>query len=299
MVYDVAVYFSSLPRISDHNRKVQVMQSFADGTLSLGLTTVIQREKHIVPAKLAVMIGWVGTSIKGPHIQLRKNLIQHQQQHGHKLLAIDGSCFKFVDHSSRWLRYSLDGVYYNSSNYANINSSDQHWQQIQNDLGLELRPWRTSGDHVLVCLQRDGGWSMKGTDMVQWAVDTVKKIRLHTDRPILIRSHPKHPVDSNKFKDITKIKFSQNTTIQQDLNQAWASVFFNSSACVASLLAGVPIFAADDDCVAWSVANHDLHNIENPKMFERQQWLYDLSAAHWTDDHGGRGDIYKQFREFL
>lgn len=299
IMHDVVVYLGSLPRIADRNRKVEVLRAFARGAQAQGARVLLQEQRQIVPARLAVILGWVGAKIRGPHIQLRKDLITYQAANGHKLMSIDSSCFKFADPNSIWLRYSIDGVYYNSSNYANQGSNDRRWLEIQQSLGLGLGPWRSNGDHVLVCLQRDGGWSMKGTDLVQWAQDTVKTIRLYTQRPIRIRSHPKFPVSPTVFQGIPGLSFSQGTTLQQDLQGAWASVFFNSSACVASVLAGVPVFASDDDCVAWSVANHDIANIESPVMPPREQWLYDLAAAHWTDDHSARGDIYNKFSQYL
>jgi hypothetical protein len=61
------------------------------------------------------------------------------------------------------------------------------------------------------------------------------------------------------------------------------------------VLAGIPVFADDDDCVAWAVANKDLAQIESPAMPDRTQWLYDLSAAHWTDNEARNGMIYRHF----
>ena len=293
-MYDVVVYLSSLPRIADRNRKVEVLQAFADGCNLLGLKTLLQTQTQVVPAKLGVILGWVGQSIRGPHIQLRKDVIDNQ-----KVMSIDGSCFKFADPTSIFLRYSLDGVYYNTNEYANKNSGPDKWNQIQQRLGIELAPWRTTGNHILVCGQRDGGWSMKGVDMNQWALESVQQIRAVTNRPILIRPHPKNPINETLFDGIPKLQFSQGTTLQQDLQNAWASVFFNSSSCVASILAGVPVFANDHDCVAYDVANHDIGQIENPKLVERNQWLWDLSAAHWTDDDSRNGLIYNKFKKFL
>jgi len=293
-MYDVVVYLSSLPRIADRNRKVEVLQAFAAGCNHLGLKTLLQDKQQLAPTKLGVILGWVGQSIKGPHIQLRKDVIANQ-----RVMSIDGSCFKFADPNSIFLRYSLDGVYYNTNEYANKNSGPEKWNQISQCLGLELKPWRASGDHILVCGQRDGGWSMKGTDMNQWVLDTVKQIRAKTTRPIVVRPHPKNPIDPNLFAGIPNLKFSCATTLQQDLHNAWAGVFFNSSSCVASVLAGVPVFASDPDCVAWQVANQDIAQIEKPLMPAREQWLWDLSAAHWTDKESRAGLIYNKFKPLL
>jgi hypothetical protein len=295
-MHDVVVYASSLPRVADRSRKTEVLEAFVAGAQAQGARVLLQRECQVVPARLAVILGWVGTKIRGSHIQLRRDVIDHQRGSGHLIMPIDGSCFKFADHHNQFLRYSLDGVFYNRDRYANANSTAHKWNQIQQVLGLQLHPWRAQGDHVLVCLQRDGGWSMKGTDMTAWTVSTVRRLRELTSRPIVIRAHPKHRIDLSALSDLTGVRQSlDGTDLTQDLAGAWAAVFYNSSASVAAVLAGIPVFATDDDCVAWRMANPDLAQIENPCMPAREQWLYDLSAAHWTDAESSSGAIYRHF----
>ena len=299
-MYDVVVYLSSLPRIADRNRKVEVLQAFAQGAQAQGARVLLQSQPHVVDCRLAVILGWVGTKIRGPHIQLRQDVIDRQQQTGQHVMPIDASCFKFADNNSHFLRYSLDGVFYNTNNYANTNSSDYKWKQIKVKLGLDLRPWRNQGDHVLICLQRDGGWSMKGTDMSYWTDRTVRRLRDLTARPIVIRPHPKHQMDLSALTRLPGVTQSTpGRSLQQDLSGAWAAVFCNSSSSVAAVLAGVPVFADDDDCVAWSMANHDLVSIETPAMPDRTQWIYDLSAAHWTDEESKSGIIFEKFKQYL
>jgi hypothetical protein len=99
---------------------------------------------------------------------------------------------------------------------------------------------------------------------------------------------------------LTGVSESANgSTLQQDLSNAWAAVFCNSSSSVAAVLAGIPVFADDDDCVAWAVANKDLAQIETPDMPDRTQWLNDLSAAHWTDTESRSGAIYRHFLSWI
>jgi hypothetical protein len=277
-----------------------VLEAFAAGAQAQGARVLLHRECQVVPARLAVILGWVGTKIRGAHIQLRRDVIDHQRVSKNLIMPIDGSCFKFVDDHSQFLRYSLDGVFYNRDRYANANSTANKWSQIQQALGLQLEPWRAQGDHVLVCLQRDGGWSMKGTDMTAWTVNTVRRLRELTSRPIVIRAHPKHRIDLSVLSGLGAVRQSlHGTDLTQDLAGAWAAVFYNSSASVAAVLAGIPVFATDDDCVAWRMANPDLAQIEDPKMPAREQWLYDLSAAHWTDAESHNGAIYRHFLNLI
>jgi hypothetical protein len=299
--YDCVIYLSSLPKIADRTRKTEVLESFATGCKNLGLRTLLQTQHNIVESRLAVILGWVGTKLSGQHIQLRRSLIDHQRQTKNYIMPIDSSCFKFVDTNSKFLRYSLNGVFYNTDNYANQNSNSDQWQLIQKTFPqLDLKSWRTEGNHILLCLQRDGGWSMKGADLNLWAQDTVQNLRKLTNRPIRIRPHPKARNTVTPFLKVPGVSISEpGISLQKDLEDAWASVFYNSSSSVASILAGVPVFATDSDCVAWNVANPSIKQIESPIMPQREQWLYDLASCHWSDQQSQQGLIYKKFQQFF
>ena len=45
-MFDIAVYYSCLPRIADRDRKVQVMKAFADGGKNLGMKVCEQMVQH-------------------------------------------------------------------------------------------------------------------------------------------------------------------------------------------------------------------------------------------------------------
>ena len=68
---------------------------------------------------------------------------------------------------------------------------------------------------------------------------------------------------------------------------------------VAAIMNGVPLFVDDKSAVCYQVANYDLKNIENPARPERQQWLNDLAACHWSDDEVLSGQLYQKFKQYL
>lgn len=300
--YDVAVYLGSLPKIKNHNLKVQIMRAFGEGAKHAGARVLVTEDRQLVNARLAVMIGWIGMNFSGPHIYFRRDIVEHQTRTGGRVMPIDGSCFKFSNDGNRWLRYSLDDVFYNSGVYANKNSDSTHWNQIQSTLNLNLEPWRSSGDHILICLQRDSGWNAKGFDQPEWLNKTIKIIRSQCDRPIVIRPHPANKIDWNRHvRDFANIKIENSLTVELEHNitNAHACVFFNSSSSVASILAGIPVFVSDNSAVTWNVANHSTRSINNPVMPEREQWLYDLAGCHWTMEQSRNGDIYRHFEPYL
>jgi len=305
--YDVVVYLSSLPKIRNHNIKVQIMRAFADGARQCGARVLVDenlRDRQLHRAKLAVIIGWVGMSYSGPHIYHREAIINHQKAIGGRVMSIDGSCFKFHnEHENMWLRYSLDSVFYNEGEYANSNSNHNHWHMVRDTLGLELKPWKNYGDHILLCLQRDNGWNAKGFDQIAWLQKTLKIIRSQVGTVIKIRPHPgtmdkpwAQLIGRQQHVDIVD---STKHTLQQDVKGARAAVFYNSSSSVLSVLEGVPTFVSEESAVTWDVANHNTRNINNPQMPDREQWLNNLCQAHWTIAQSRNGEIYQHFEPHL
>jgi hypothetical protein len=300
MKFDVVVYKSSVLNLSKHLRKERCLQSFAEGAMRAGAKTHIETKYQYTPSKLAVILGWVTQDKSTPNIILRQQIVEGQKKVGGRTMCIDAGCWKYADTENRFLRYSLDGPFYDQAEYANKNSPPDQWKIISATLGLELKPWRSKGKHILICMQRDGGFSMKSLDPMRWLEEKIPEIRKYTDRPIQIRPHPGKPQDFSKFSGPgVEIVNSQSVSLLQSMHKAHAAVFFNSSSSVAAVCEGIPIFVDDDSCVARRVANIDLKNIETPEFFERDQWIHDLATAHWSDQQGRVGSIYQKFKPYL
>jgi hypothetical protein len=298
--HDVIVYKSSVLNLNKHPRKESCLQSFADGAKLLGANVHVENSYKYTPSKLAVILGWVTQDKTTPNVLLRQQIVEEQKKIGSRTMCIDAGCWKYADLENRFLRYSLDGPFYDQAEYANKHSDSKPWKRISKSLQIDIKPWRTKGRHILICMQRDGGFSMKNLDPMVWLDQKIKEIRQYTDRPIIIRPHPGKPQNFSKFvqNNIT-VMDSKSVPLTHSMNKAWAAVFFNSSSAVAAICEGIPIFIDDSSCVAKAVANMSIKNIESPEFFERDQWLFDLAAAHWNDDDGKTGRIYQKFRPFL
>lgn len=300
MKHDVIVYKSSVLNISKHPRKESCLQSFADGARLAGANVHIENSYRYTPSKLAVILGWITQDKTTPNVLLRQQIVDGQNSYGGKTMCIDAGCWKYADIHNRFLRYSLDGPFYDQAQYANKQSDSKAWKRISKSLEIDIKPWRTKGRHILICMQRDGGFSMKNLNPLEWLENKLIEIRQYTDRPIIIRPHPGKPQDFTKFiaKNIT-VTDSTKIPLVESMHKAWAAIFFNSSSAVAALCEGIPIFIDDSSCVAKDVANRSLSKIEDPEIFERNQWLFDLAAAHWNDDEAKLGKIYQKFRPYL
>ena len=262
------------------------------------------------PSDVAVILGWVHEHGKtASHLQLRQNIVSGQQACGGRTVIADSNLFLYrnTNNPGYWLRYSYDGVFPNTGEYCDQNPDPERWQTIQAQTGVQLQPWRTVGDHVLLCLQRDGGWSMAGWDVIDWALNTIAEIRKYTNRPIRLRPHPgdKHAISYVE----QYIKKSQSTNISisnvgsqltEDLIDCWAVVNYNSSPAVGAAIEGVPIFVTDaarSQCR--EIANTDLSQIENPVLLNRQPWIERISQFHWNFAELQSGACWQHMRKFV
>lgn len=299
MTPDVVVYFSSLQKQTP-SRKIDVLQAFADGARNQGARVIIQKNYDVVPCKLAVILGWPSPLQDGPNIRLRHAVVKTQKKTNQHVMAIDASTFKFHDLEGRYLRYSLDGVFYDTSQYANKNSDSARWMHISNNLGLQMKPWRNHGEYVLLLMQRDGGWSMKGLNPIEWTRAKYHDIRRVSDLPVVVRPHPGKKIDLSPLGDLDiQISNARTRTLQQDLGNARTAFVFNSSSGVASILEGVPLMVDDRSAVCWDVAHKNVDVINSPEFPDRQQWIYDLAAAHWSDDESRQGLVWNRFLPYL
>lgn len=304
MAVDVVVYVSSVANAHKFPRKTACLENFAYGARAQGASVQIEYDYKYTPSRLAVILGWATTNIGGRNIALRKQIIAEQQRHSCKTMCIDASCFKYLDDTGTYLRYSLGGPFYDRAEYANRGSAPTKWLEIQRKLNITLKPDRQLDGQILICMQRDGGFAMKTLDPLTWLENKIQEIRQYTRRPIAVRPHP-GKFDMTHFdrfrnsKQSVSIIHPNQSTLLDNLQMSHAAVFFNSSASVASALEGVPVFVDDTSAVTWSVAHHNVKDIERPTQFDKSQWINDLAAAHWSDAEGSSGQIYQHFRSYL
>ena len=305
MTIDAVVYVSSVANFRKHSRKSECLESFAAGVKQSGGNVVVEYDYNYTPSRLAVILGWATTNTGGRNIVLRKQIIAEQQRRKFHTMCIDASCWKYLDDHGTYLRYSIGGPFYDRAEYANHNSDNVKWMEISTRLNIKLNdaPVVRPDGHILICMQRDGGFAMKTLDPIHWLSVKIKRIRAHSNRHIVVRPHP----GAYKLQDFAKFQSLPNMTIVDpaqsslvdNLQNAHAAVFFNSSASVAAVMANVPIFADDESCVSWAVANKDISKIESPYTFDRSQWVNDLAAAHWSDDDAQQGRIWQKFLPYL
>ena len=142
-------------------------------------------------------------------------------------------------------------------------------------LGVELRPWRRHGDHILVIPLTGAIADYYGIDPDKWLQSTVSEITTATDRPVQ-----------------TKIKGQGN--LEKALKNCWCVVTHSSNVAVDAILNGVPaITLGESICenVSWG-----FEDIEQPVWPEREWWLRAVAYNQWTLDEMRSGECWRHVK---
>ena len=157
-------------------------------------------------------------------------------------------------------------------------------------LGLRLKPWSTDGKYILIAGQHDKSLQWQGMPSVSnWFLHTYDTIRKHTDRPILFRPHPRCrlPHIERGLRHVYRQDPVQIRGTYDDFDMGfdniWATVSYSSNPGIHSVISGVPSFVSNHS-LAYDVANDIdfLHDIENPVIPDRTQWLNDYAHTEYT-----------------
>lgn len=185
------------------------------------------------------------------------------------------------------------------ANFNNKNSPSSRWKKIQQEQNITIKDWRNNGEHILLMLQKEYDSSLielyeKYGDYNKWVEETLETIREHSDRPIVVRNHPRLSPKGieliiNKFPDVKLSKHSKAHNMSHggkhlaaDFEKAFCVVGYTSNSLTESVCEGIPTFCLNEGAMAYDVSNTDLSKIETPnREINRTQWLYDMAYAQW------------------
>jgi hypothetical protein len=277
-----------------------LMDNFAAGVQAHGDEIVDFRDNRLPDQHLDA--GFVlGYTLED---NFRKKIIDQLRLRKTPAVFVDSNILHYARSEHEWHRYSLGTVYPDSGTYFFQDLDQTKWQRFSDWHNAPLRPWRTTGNHILILCQRPKGFNMF-LDQDAWLEKTVHKIRKHTQRPIMIRMHPG---DGTRFKQIEKIQkrygtsvvISEHANIRDALVNCWCTVGINSTPNVVAAIEGVPGYV-EDPRRSWAadVAFTDLAQIENPVLPDRTDWTHKIANIHWSNQEVVSGQLWSAIKQYI
>jgi hypothetical protein len=295
-MFKTVIYHRTLKKIRPDQRFEAIFLSFQNVDLV--------KKEELRPCDLAVIQGWKKNGSDAPHNVFRQKIIDRQFSLKKHILTVDGNIFDYKSKGT-FFRYSIDGIFSDTGYYFDDNIDPNRWKQISKITGCELKPWRKNGEHVLILLQKDSGWTMQNTSNIDVLKNTIAEIRRRTDRKIIVRAHPS---DASKVGDYANLcdnlnaEISKKPHITDDLNNAWCSITFNSSPGAVSVIEGIPTFIMDPNwkrSPASAVGNINIKDIEDPIMPSREEWIQKVSMSHFSISDIQKGLLWAAAYEFF
>ena len=158
-------------------------------------------------------------------------------------------------------------------------------------------------------MQNPGDASLRGQNIFEWALNTVRTLKKHTDRKIIVRPHP---LPRKGFDDfVKKVKRFKNVQLvenelpnnlrplEKDFKNCFCAVSYSSGSTVDAVLAGVPVLATDPGNMAWDVSTHELNKIESRYLGDRLEWMQKISMCQWSMEEFENGECWNHIKKSL
>ena len=296
----VGIFYNSISNPAKFSNKVMLMDNFKAGVLANG-DQVVEFHSNQLPNE-PLDAGFVlGYTLED---NFRKKIIDLLRQRKTPSIFVDSNILHYARPEHEWHRYSIGSVYPDSGTYFFTDMDRSKWDTYSAWHNTSLKPWRSTGNHILVLCQRPKGFNMF-TDQDQWLEKTIDKIRKISSRPIVIRMHPG---DGSRFKQIEKLQKRYGTTvtidqhdnIRQALHDCWCTVGINSTPNVVAALEGIPGYI-EDPRHSWAadVAFTDLRQIESPPLPDRSEWIHKIANIHWSNDEVKSGRLWASIKSYI
>jgi hypothetical protein len=295
-------------------KKVDKLNSFAKGVERHGIKIQYVTEYVFRPSDYALIFSYASDGVYTKTHNFRRSIIQDKTDK--QIFFVDSNVLgyfernKVVDNVYR--RYPFRSIHPHEADFLPVDEqSFKRTDQVKKDLGLTIKDWRKKGDHILICLNRGiGGFSTFGKPCYEWAREVIQRLRLYTDRKIIIRSH-RAQINSTKLREdqknlhwiLNNVKNVKHTTIDtsdinDDLKNAWACVVYTSTAGAVALMKGIPVFTYHPACFFRLYSSGDLAQIEEPKFPDRDMFLTYYVNSHWSLEEIKNGDYWEKFKNY-
>jgi hypothetical protein len=245
------------------------MQAMLDSLRNAGHTV----EKDSLDADAAIIWSALWYGRMAPN----KAVYENYRAHGKPVIIVDvGALYRGETWKVALNTITSDGFY-------------GHQQDLDLDrprkLGISLAINLSRNPQIVIAVQHKRSLQVAKLDsMESWISQQVQAIQAVTDRPIVVRPHPRSALDPTLLPPGVQIEQPQrvqNTYDSYNLTfDCHAIINYNSSPGIQAALAGTrPV--VDQSSLAYPVAIN-WQDLEQPYQIDRDQWLIEICHTEYT-----------------
>ena len=271
------------------------MEAFLNSCRTAGITPV--EDSLNCDAVVIWSILWNGRMVKN------KRVYEHYRSLGKPVLVIDAGA---LERDVTW-KIAVNNI--TSEGYYG-HKTKLDWDR-PDKLGISLQNNKLNNS-ILITGQHNKSLQWEGMPTLEdWTVDLIHKIRKYSDRPIVVRHHPRCPyfIPPQRFKMLVMNKVITDCVLEtpQQIESTYDAfnIDYNYH-CVVNHCSGPGINAViagsnvlvDKKSLA-SPMSIKLKEIENPPEKDRDKWLVQISHTEYTVDEIEQGLWLKRLKDSL
>ena len=272
-----------------------VIEAFLNSCRTAGITPV--EDSLDCDAVVIWSILWNGRMVKN------KRVYEHYRSLGKPVLIIDAGA---LERDVTW-KIAVNNI--TSEGYYG-HKTKLDWDR-PGKLGISLQN-NELNNSILITGQHNKSLQWEGMPALEdWTVDLIHKIRKYSDRPIVVRHHPRCPyfIPPQRFKMLVMNKVITDCVLEtpQQIESTYDAFNIDydyhcvvnhcSGPGINAVIAGANVLV-DKKSLAYPMSIK-LKEIENPPKKDRDKWLVQISHTEYTVDEIEQGLWLKRLKDSL
>ena len=247
-----------------------VMRAFLNGARRIGY--------DIVPNSMSADVAVIWSALWYGRMRGNETVYQHFRQQNKPVIFIE------IGALNRGVTWRV------SVNHVTAQGFYGHHNNLDPDrpkrFGLNLKSPKSSRPEILICSQHHASLQVQEQWQSQesWINDRIRRLQQYTDRKIIVRPHPRSPINTGLLETGVQIQTPKkliNTydSFDFDINYH-AIVNHNSGPGIQAAIAGArPI--VDNSSLAFPVS-FGMAALEQPYDIDREKWLIEIAHTEYS-----------------
>lgn len=207
---------------------------------------------------------------------------------------------------------------YKNGIFNNLNVDNSRWKKFSKKNNLSIKEWSSPGDYILILGQLEYDSALNSlyqqgyNSFYDWVDNLINNIGKYSDRPIIIRPHPKQyntEFLEKKFCKYKNVAISKNLnknyeetksggqSLLDDLNRSYCVISYSSNSTVEAVCKGIPVFLFDEGAAAYKISQNSLSCIEELNYsIEIDRWINSIVYSIWNYEEVRKGEAWNHLK---